>query len=346
MKSLDLTPQNPYIALKQYEGQYLKYNQLCSIINEEPKQGNSKKSHLRKLSQYIDFEKDGGKIYIHQVYDSKTELEIISNNNKYTKYIEQFLLNLFYELKKTENLDYVVLTNRDILESTYMVNKDYFIGRNAPYRYIDHFALAINNNDMPDEQYIVNRIIDESNIFFSGSYRLLKRIIRDSLKLLEKKSLIMVNKTFRLYKNVWDDNGVFHSEYHNCTEDEVDRILAVQHKSVKEFNAQVEQQEKGTTKYFLRNATSVHYLYPRQRREYYKILNHNLKEEFAEEGWNAYSVAWKLNLTKVECFEEERKQLNYSDLNANVQQKLLTAKDLDLLENVLREQFVETFIKI
>ena len=226
---------NPYNILKDYEGQYIKYPQLCELINEEPKGGKSKTLHLNRIKQYVDLSQEKGRIYIGKVYTDNDELKIIENHGKFTTYIKQFLINLFYELEQRTHQTSVVLTNRDILEMTYMVNHNYFIGKNAPYKYLDGFNITLKRDDMPNDQYIVDRILSESDIFFSSSYRLLKRVIYDSLTSLEKASLINKHKTFRLYKNEIDENGKFKSTYHDCNEKEISKILTIQHDSIIEF---------------------------------------------------------------------------------------------------------------
>jgi hypothetical protein len=75
-------------------------------------------------------------------------------------------------------------------------------------------------------------------------------------------------------------------------------------------------------------------------------MNRRLRTEFADEGWNAYSVAWKINLAQPQSFQYEIAKMNYRQLNQNVQDKLMTAKDLQLIEQTLRKEFVDTYIKI
>lgn len=337
---------NPYAVLKEYEGRYLKYPRLCEIIGEEKKiSGTSKIAHLNRIKEYVDLTQDKGKIYIGRVYDSDDELQIIDNRNKFTVYIKQFLLNLFYQIERNTGETSIVITNRDILEMTYMVNNNYFIGKNAPYKYLDCFTLDINEKDIPNENYLINKIMDESDIFFSSSYRLLKRIIYNSLKQLEDSSLITKGKTFRLYKNETDENGVFRSTQHNCDKDEINRILSVQYDAVAEFNEETEAIYGNSSRYRLPNIQCVHYLYPSDKKRFYKILNRRLKAEFKEEGWNAYSTAWEINFAQPQSFEHAIRKVNYQQLNQNVQDKLLNAKDLSLIENTLKEQFVDTFIK-
>ena len=75
-------------------------------------------------------------------------------------------------------------------------------------------------------------------------------------------------------------------------------------------------------------------------------MNRRLCEEFKEEGWNAYSSAWKINLAQPQSFQYEIARMNYKQLNQNVQNKLMTAKDLQLIERTLRQDFVDTYIKV
>ena len=336
---------NPYDILKDYEGQYIKYPQLCKLINEEPKGGKGKVLHLNRIKQYVDLSQEKGRIYIGKVYTDSDELKIVENHGKFTTYIKQFLINLFYELEQRTHQTSVVLTNRDILEMTYMVNHNYFIGKNAPYKYLDGFNITLKRDDMPNDQYIVDRILSESDIFFSSSYRLLKRVIYDSLTALEKASLINKHKTFRLYKNEIDENGKFKSTHHDCTEKEISKILTIQHDSIIEFNEGLKSNpNKG--EYHLSNIQGVHYLYPTERKRFYKIMNRRIKEAFKEQGWNAYSVAWYITLAQPQTFEYEINKINSKQLNRNVQDKLLTAKDLSLIEDTLRKQFVNTFIRV
>ena len=293
---------NPYDILKDYEGQYIKYPQLCKLINEEPKGGKGKVLHLNRIKQYVDLSQEKGRIYIGKVYTDSDELKIVENHGKFTTYIKQFLINLFYELEQRTHQTSVVLTNRDILEMTYMVNHNYFIGKNAPYKYLDGFNITLKRDDMPNDQYIVDRILSESDIFFSSSYRLLKRVIYDSLTALEKASLINKHKTFRLYKNEIDENGKFKSTHHDCNEKEISKILTIQHDSIIEFNEGLKSNpNKG--EYHLSNIQGVHYLYPTERKRFYKIMNRRIKEAFKEQGWNAYSVAWHITLAQPQTFE-------------------------------------------
>lgn len=338
---------NPYICLKKWLNKPLKYVELCKIIKEPAKKGKSKQLHIKRIEKYTDIEKTGSKYIIHKVYENDGEMQIIESQGRFTTYLRRFMINMFCELKREyPDKHTIVLTNRDILEQACMVNQNYFVGKNSPYKFLDFFKVAINKGDIPNEEYMFDKVYSESEIFFSSSYRLLKRVVYDSLTSMEKSSLLIKNKTFRLYRNYTDEYGKFHSESKNCDRVDESKILSAQHRSIVEFNNDITTDENGKKKYFLTNIHSVHYLYPRQRKEFYKILNRNIQEAFKDEGWNAYSSAWKLTLADVESFNYELQHINYKQLNQNVQDKLMSSKDLQIIENVLREQFISMFISI
>ena len=198
---------------------------------------------------------------------------------------------------------------------------------------------------MPTSHYLTDKVLDESEIFFSGSYRLLKRVIYDSLTSLENASLIKKGKTFRLYRNTTDELGRFHSDAHDCTPDEESRVLTVQHDAIKEYNEEIRELygEKSTLQ--IKNIKFIHYLPQEYKKRFRRILTRRIQEEFKEDGWNNFSTAWKITLAQPEAFDYEKQRINYGQLNKNVQNKLLTSKDLSVIENALRLQFVNTFIK-
>lgn len=333
---------NKYNCLKPYEGETKRYKEWCELLKEEPKRGGKQRNiQIKQWQQYLDIEPLDRQLVLMSVYDDN-DLQLIENRGKFTTYIENFLMSYLKDCTG----DYVVLSNRDILEGAYMVNHNYFKGKWNRYEYVKDIDIPLKDDDTPYEDYAINKVMDESGIFFSVSYRLLKRIIYDSLVSVERKSLIQKNKTFRLYRNYVDENGNEHHVTHNCNDEEIDRILTVQHESIKEFNKNAPKYDSGEYKYYLHDIRSIHILHKEQKNEFYDILNRNLREEFKEEGYNACSTAWKINFANKDCFEYEIRQLNYNKLNQNVQDKLLTAKDLSTIETVLRQQLVDKFVKL
>jgi hypothetical protein len=325
--------------------EWLSYNDICKEMGEEPiSGGRSRNNQLKKWRVKYDVLKEGKKYYIAKEYTPE-EIMITDNQSKFTRYIENALIKTLYDCSK-KHQDYVVLTNKDILEMTYMVNKNYFKGRSKPYEFVKEISEVISDKDSPQDLFPYSKAIEETQVFFSASYRLLKRVIYDCLNSMVRKSLIQKSPTFRLYKNWTDKDEIHHCKFKDCDEKELDRILSVQYRSVKEFNAKAEKYENGANKYFLKNFWGIGTLYPREKKEFFKILSKNFQEEFKEEGWNAYSNAWKINLSHEDCFQYEVQRMNYQALNQNVQDKLSTAKDLDIIGNVIKSQLIKTFIQL
>lgn len=310
---------------------------MCRIINEPQGQGGKgKKTHIYKLEQYIDLIPQNRKFLIREIY-SPENIQLIEHQGKYSTYLENFMIRYL----NTIQTDTAVLTNREILEKSFMVNENYFKGKKSPKDYYDKFNLNINKKDMPSENYEIATIETNSVIFFSASYRLLKRIVSDCLKSMEKRSLIIVNKTFILYKIDKINDTTTITSKHECNDDEKNRVLDAQHRTIKEFN---EENLSNNKKFQISSMNDVGMLYSKDRDNFFKLLRFNILEEFQDEGYEFYANAYRINLGK-KALEYETSQLNLRQLNKNVQEKLLTAKDLMIIQKELKEQFVQMFIE-
>jgi DNA-binding PadR family transcriptional regulator len=350
---------NPYNYLAKYLNQELTYKEFCKITNLPYLNGKAKVLQLNKVRQYVYLEQINRKIIIKDIY-KESELQLIEHRGKFTTYIENILINVLYEYLKenktdsTSQLDankhVVILSNKDILEMAKMVNSLYFKGKLKPYEYIEDFNLHINKEDQDEFYNEPNEILRNTTLFFDVSYRLLKRVIYDSLNSMEKNSLINKSQTYVLYKKIYyttkDGKVKYCTEPHICNDEEISRINSVIKKCVNEFNECVDEDDKGNKKYYLKNISCLYVLYPKQRELFKRILNIMIEEEFKEDGYVNYSRAWKLILSDEECFEYEVKKLNYKTLNQNVQNKLSCAKDLENMGGEIKRQLIDKFIKI
>jgi len=71
------------------------YKMLCELLEQEVKNGKSKKLQLEDWKRYFDWEKSGQKFIITDVYDTpltKEDKRKLGNNSIYVKYIEVILL--------------------------------------------------------------------------------------------------------------------------------------------------------------------------------------------------------------------------------------------------------------
>lgn len=336
---------NPYENLKKYEGKELNYkSEFCPLINQEYKTGKAKLLLLSKLEQYMEIKSEYNKITIVKIYNDD-EIDLIEKRGKYLTHIENFLI-IYLSQQAIKGNNYCILTNRNILEMATMVNNNYFRGMGNILPFLERFNVYINKKDIDllgydEEYYKLQKIDSDSRLFFSASYRLLKRIIYDCLKNIKDKDLIEYNKTFVCYKLYKLETGQTISETIECTEEMVSRIISVRNLSVKEFN----DLHKG--EYFLKNADSTYVLYPKQKNEFKEILNYNFKEEFAKEGYTNFSRAWKINLGSGVIFKQEleNRKFNGYKLNNNIINKLLTSKDLEIIADKEKNNFISVFIK-
>lgn len=323
----------------------MKYKEICKMFGDEEKKGTKSRTlQLQKWQNKYEIEKN--KTFYTVIRELlPEEVKIVTNHGKYLTNFENFLiLHLSNEAKQGKKS--TVLTNRNILELSSMVNPNYFKGKNAFYNYIEDFDFYINDKDLPQGKesfYKQGKITDESYIFFSASLRLLKRIVNNCLDSLEKQSLILKNKTFVCYKN-YKENKNWVSEVFECDDDMIQRILTVQNNALEEFNGLMKE-KYDDNKHKLKEINVNYYLKSEDRKELYKILNYYFTEEFKEEGFSGYSEAWELKLADRLCFERELESRNFDwrAFNNSIIKKLENTKELSSIN--LKNDFISKFIK-
>lgn len=100
------------------------YKELCMILNEEIKTGKAKQLQLKNWKRYFDWEKDGQKFIIVDIYDTplpKEDLRRKGNNSVYKNYIELILLQYLSQQKGYRK----TFTKRNWLELLGMINSKY-----------------------------------------------------------------------------------------------------------------------------------------------------------------------------------------------------------------------------
>lgn len=198
-----------------------------------------------------------------------------------------------------------------------MVNKDYY---KAKYRKHDYFE-QINCPSIKDKEDII-----ESNmgLFFGISSRLLKRILDDSIKSMENRKLLVTHKSFRLYKK---ENNIIIS--HDCTNEEIIKITEIQNRIMDKYNLYKIQQS--------------YQLDWHTRNQFYDDINETIREEM---GYAFYCNSIRFLLSNEALKRTYQKSLNRQKLNNNIQNKLLTSKEMEIISKSLNEQFVNKFIKL
>ncbi len=320
---------NPYIDFKKYEGMEFKYkDEFCPLLSLDVKtSGKAKKLQLNKLRQYMELDTSNRKIKIVKIYD-ENEIRLIEQHGKFTSYIENILIN---SLIKYNSHDYDVrLTYREIFERIGILNKKYYevLRPNKPTdigkrEYIN----TVSNYMNIDEKSIALNL----NFFFEYTENLLKRMIKDSLKSMEKRKLIITSKSFRLYrKTINYKTKKEYIEKKDCNDEETSIILKIYRDVMNNFGINKENE--------------IFYLLEEDRAMFFKDINGRIHEEL---GYEVHSPTFKLILAEGAFDMEYEPSLNSRILNQNVQKKLYTAKSIDkVVVEKQRKKFIEDLVAL
>jgi hypothetical protein len=105
------------------------YKELCTILVIPEKIANSKKAQLKNLRRYVQYENDGQKFIIKEIYEKpldKVDNRDKGNNSIYLVPFEFILLNYLSNRRKSNGkFEMVELTTNQILKVTSMVNPHY-----------------------------------------------------------------------------------------------------------------------------------------------------------------------------------------------------------------------------
>lgn len=150
------------------------YKEMCNLFGEEVKTGEAKKSQLKTWKRYFDWEKDGQKFIITDIYDTplpKEDLRRKGNNSIYKNYIELILLQY---LSKQEGYR-KTFTKRNWLELLGMINNKYGKEPKTKLKQLDY---CINDQEI--------------TLFYIRSNKKLERVLHDALSNLQREKLIIV----------------------------------------------------------------------------------------------------------------------------------------------------------
>lgn len=101
-----------------------KYKELCDLLCEEVKEGNSKKSQLKEFERYFQYEKHGHKFLILDIYDTplpKNDKRKDGNRKIYVTYIESILLTYLFKLEDSTGY----FTKKQLWQMLGMINQLY-----------------------------------------------------------------------------------------------------------------------------------------------------------------------------------------------------------------------------
>ncbi len=224
------------------------YKELCKILNEEAKTGKAKQLQLKNWKRYFDWEKDGQKFIIVDIYDTplpKEDLRRKGNNSIYKNYIELILLQY---LSKQEGYR-KTFTKRNWLELLGMINSKYGKEPKMKLKQLDY---CINDQEI--------------TLFYIRSNKKLERVLHDALSNLQREKLIIVE-----YETVIvsvDERGKEH------------RFIANDYQKKK-----ILQTERYILKNVMQYKNMFYVYIKNKSNEYYNKVNEKLYELY---GWKYY----------------------------------------------------------
>lgn len=179
-------------------GQEYKYKEICELIGIEPKTGNTKIKQLKELATLVDYEKNGTKFLIKEIYTMAKEKEDkrkLGNNNELSTHIQYSLLCLLENIK-IDDMTRGIGFNRYFLYNQFGLTNDKFIGGLLNKK---QYARDLNMTDMAiNECY---------NYTYKTLYDTLDRALNS---LMRKRSGFTMTKGFSYLLNE-DGNLVFYT---------------------------------------------------------------------------------------------------------------------------------------
>jgi len=127
-KLFELVKNNLYVGLV-----IKNYRFMCLLLNQEEKKGGrNKKLQFEQWQQYFNWEKQGQKFIITEIYEEPIIKIDNQGNNIYNVYIEKLMLDLLVQKYQTSNERRIYLSRDQMLQTLNMVNTNYhYIKYNA-----------------------------------------------------------------------------------------------------------------------------------------------------------------------------------------------------------------------
>jgi hypothetical protein len=110
------------------------YKQLCSLLNEPIKTGDSKKAQLKEWSRHFSYLKEGNKYIIEDIYSEPKEKAIkVGGNHNTIDYVDDIKIIVTGTLAHENRNGKIFLSKLSLLKEFNMINGNYAFGkRNVP----------------------------------------------------------------------------------------------------------------------------------------------------------------------------------------------------------------------
>lgn len=167
---------------------YKNYKEICEAMDWEVSTGNTKKKHLRILSELCDYEKQGQKIIIKEIYNNKEvclDMRGKQDNNT-PSYVNNIELNIVGELL-TKGIDGKYVVGRGVLlKNIGLTNINYSYCKKRQGKLATYLEIK--------KEFV--------NDYYNSVDSMLLGNLEKALKNLSNKKVIQVNSTLLICKNV------------------------------------------------------------------------------------------------------------------------------------------------
>lgn len=209
--------------------EYYKYSELCALLGEPEKQGNSKKAQEKEWARYFEFEKigetKGVRYIIDDIYDVEKRKAPVGNS-KYAKLIEALLSSAIIDYCEKENTNEVKIVTdwKSIAHTLYIFNDNVLIGNS----YLG--SEAKNRYDISGQTF---------DAFIHADGRFVKTKIECALNNMAKNEEI----TWRVIRV-----GLIDNKYHELSEQECTRYFEIRDDLIREYMPDCKDVGKGMWK--------------------------------------------------------------------------------------------------
>ena len=325
---------NPYEdLLKDYVNTDMRYKEdFCEIMGLEPKVGIEKTRQLKTFEPYMEIDINRNNLRLSKLYD-ENEMLLVKRNANFSEYFENLLI---VHLSKCKD-NVAKFTYSEVEQLFFMVNSNYIKTKYNKDIYITTKDLKRNYNRLDFDEHEVSYDLSKNiNLFFDISDRTLRRVIKNALSSMQSKSLILVNESYRLYKEVYNKElDQYQIKHIDCDDKQKNEILDIRKRTMDKYN--------------LKTDKDLFFMNRIERQNYYSDFNDELKNSPLLEGANRCGKLFVVNLGKEGLNIEADKidqMSNEKMINSNVQYKLLTTKELMCVNDWLKKRLVKDTIDI
>lgn len=321
---------NPYQYLEKYTEQEISYQEFCELTKVEPLKDMQKNRQIKGFCSYMDVQSKYGKVIINKLYN-QDEMLIVQKNSKFTEYFENMLIVLLNECEG----NVASFTYSEIQKAFWMVNDNYIKNKYNRQAYADSINIKMGSMldfDKYEEKYEKRHNID---LFFNVSTRLMKQIINNALKSMKDRSLITYTEWFKLYKETYvPEIKDFRMIGTICNDEQVGEILDIKKEALDKFKIKTNQDA-----IFLEKET---------RDKYYAFINNAIKNSESLNHSDYFGKMFIVNIGK-EGIKIEANKIDMTSskqlFNTNIQKKFLTGKELQCVNNLLKQRMVDDMIQ-